>query len=362
MVEHSQTETDIRAAQQALITLGYDLGPSGADGDWGPRSREAGQNWQDINGFENTDIITPRQMDTLQWQAQNPEIFKQLRVAEFMNNFDDTILGHLDPVRRNLFIQSAAHLGAEEDANPNDPTPGSGLNTGPAVEQYFTADNRLQTGSAWCAAFGSWVFDQIENSAGLSNNSFMQGNMRTAEIIEQIRADTPEAFRSAADYTPQAGDFLLIMDRANNSGHFAVVAGSVEYEEATGVITIDGNASDRVELREYTLAGTPGAENNHLLLPDEHDPSLLNLETDYEVFVVDISALPNYNALNNHFNAAANFIPTASADMNFQLDTQQLELLQNFMRDIAPHPTEPAPAQQEMNLTEPGYTDTFSPG
>jgi hypothetical protein len=50
---------DIREAQAALIALGYDLGPTGADGDWGKLSRKACGMFQRGRGLASLGELTP---------------------------------------------------------------------------------------------------------------------------------------------------------------------------------------------------------------------------------------------------------------------------------------------------------------
>ena len=161
-------------AQQSLMALGIDLGPSGADGHWGDSSRAAAAQWQEINGYEATGDITERQMDALAMQAEHPSMFHRMQLEPFYENFDQNLITTDDPVRRATVLQAASHIGAIESG---------GNNLGPAVEQYFEADDRLNTGAAWCAAFGSWGIDQVENHAGLNNSDYMEGNMRVRERL-----------------------------------------------------------------------------------------------------------------------------------------------------------------------------------
>jgi len=52
--------TDPKAIQAFLMAMGYDLGPAGADGVWGRKSKEALRTFQGLNGLVDDGIIGPK--------------------------------------------------------------------------------------------------------------------------------------------------------------------------------------------------------------------------------------------------------------------------------------------------------------
>ena len=309
---------NITNAQQNLIDLGMDLGPSGADGDWGGRSQAAAAKWQEINGYEVTGDITTRQFAALQMQAEHPSMFHRQQLKPFYENFDQSLANDLDPARKALLMQAASHLGVQE----------IGDNTGPAVEQYLASDGRMSTGVAWCAAFGSWGMDQIENHAGIPNNSYMEANMRVHELHEHIQENSPNAIKSLKDYEPQTGDMLLAIS-PDGTGHYSMVVESYPTEGGTtAMLTIDGNAGDAVSVSVRLAYTDPNSGISAAVEMNPEDPLDQTIHPEIKMVAVDISELPNYDALNAGFNRKADFVPTPSADPNFKPDLEQLAALQ----------------------------------
>lgn len=330
-VDHSPSalvdEDSIEMTQRHLVTLGHDLGRSGADGDWGSLSQTAAAQWQAANGYEPTGDITVRQFDVLEAQANDPSIYNQIRLSEFYNNFDQTALAHLDPVRAGIVTQALSHMGAQELGETN---------TGAAVEQYFESDPRIDTGGAWCAAFGSWVFDRVEQYAGVETDSFMNGSMRVGEIRDHIAENSPEAFRNITEGLPEAGDMMLTHWPDGTKGHFAIVLGAEETPDGTYIIrSVDGNSGDAVSYNETEIFYDEASGNNYMVQRDDNgDPLVYNVPID----LVDISQLPNYNSLNSAFNLNGGFVPTPSADPSYQLNQDDLDLAEEALRASAPQP------------------------
>jgi len=328
-------EPSARAAQQALIDLGFDLGRSGADGDWGARSRAAATEWQRTNLYAQPDgDITERQLGALVHQAAHPEIYalqqrnyNAVQLQPFYENFDVSKLDHLPPARAAILMQHASHLGAQEDM---DPEIGEGLNTGAAVEQYLSSDARAFAGNAWCASYGSWVLDQVERQAGLAPNEFHRGNMRVQEMSDQISRGTPQAIKTLDGYEPQGGDAMLIL-YGDGTGHYTTVVAALDVGGGMyAVVTIDGNSGDAVSLNEYAVMYDPINERNYIAYQDTDGVYYPDLSL--EVKVIDVSELPNYDRLNGAFNAsAAPFVPIPSSDPAFQHDYYQLSILESVI-------------------------------
>ena len=80
-----RNKDDMRKFQQMLITLGFDVGPSGADGKWGPNTAKATQNFQKTYGLSVDGDPGPRTMrkvDDLimgRTKAKAPEIISNPR-------------------------------------------------------------------------------------------------------------------------------------------------------------------------------------------------------------------------------------------------------------------------------------------
>lgn len=325
------------AAQQALINLGFDLGPAGADGDWGNKSREAAAEWQRINLYANPDgEISERQLSALLHQSTYPAVFEQqkqifdtARLAPLYENFDVGKLDYLEAPRRAIVLQHAAHLGVMEDFEQGAE---EGLNTGVAIEQYLSSDARAFPGNAWCASYGSWVLDQVEMKAGLELSEFHQGNMRVQEMHDQIIRDTPQAVKTLDSYEPQAGDAMLLLGD-NGLGHYTTVIAATEYAEGVyNIVTIDGNSGDSVSLNMYSIMHDPVTGKNYPAYEDSE--GFIHPVLTAEATIIDISELPNYNSMNIAFNTtAAPFIPTPSSDPNFMPDANQISLLQEIIED-----------------------------
>jgi hypothetical protein len=328
--DHTDTQT-IRDAQSHLIALGYDLGRSGADGIWGQRSAQAAADWQRVNGLSDengayTGNISYEQLSLLAQQAADPASFQRIRLADFYNNFSETALDHLDPVRRALIKQAAAHIGVtESDFTLASNGDWEGNNASPDIKVYLNSYG-VNEGHAWCASFGSCVFDQIEGFAGVERNSFMRGSASVETVFNQFRVDAPQAIKSLQDYTPQAGDIIL-MRYGNGRGHFMMVATSYTEGALTELTTIEGNAYDSVTSDIRYIYTDPDTGKSHPLFETEEGEMEVIYEVD--IAVIDISELPNYGSLNNAFNTSSGFIPTTTVDPSFQPDLDNLYWLQD---------------------------------
>lgn len=330
-------EENAKATQEALIALGFDLGAAGADGDLGARSRAAITEWKTINGYDDVagDDISVAQFAALRHQGAYPEVFEYQRAAynqnlqqDFYQNFDQSLLSHMDPVRAAVVMQMAAHLGATEDRNPGEEF---GNNRGAAVEQYVQGVKNASVGNAWCAAFGTWAIDQLENYAGLEKSEFMDGDAGVKRLFDKIEATQPQAV-GGADYVAQPGDAVMIV-RDDGTGHHTTAIHSVDLGDGyTGVYVIDGNSGDSVSLSEIAYYTDPDSGTRYRAAMDAE--GFLYPLMDEEVEIVDISALPNYDRMTSAFNNnAVPFVPTPSADPDFQLNLDALAGLQGILAE-----------------------------
>ncbi|NCT41027.1 MAG: hypothetical protein GW778_05135 [Alphaproteobacteria bacterium] len=319
--DHSQIIVDdpnlAKNAQTALIDLGMNLGPAGADGQWGQASIKAATQWQEINGYEPTGQITSRQMDSLNFQAEHPSVFNRMQLQPFYENFAANKIPTTDPVRLGMIMQAASHVGAQEFG---------GDNQGPAVEQYLTSDGRIATGVAWCAAYGSWGIDQVENFAGIPNNEYMQANMRVQELHDNIASSSPEAIKNPTEYTPQPADMLLKL-RDNGTGHYATIIDAIKSGDGyTEYLTIDGNIGNDGEgaVTGNRFATFTDENTGKSYLVNQDDPEAPYVDYSEEMAVIDISELPNYDKMQAAFNTNNTFVPTPSADPNFKPNLDML--------------------------------------
>lgn len=105
-----------------------------------------------------------------------------------------------------------------------------GANRGAQVEQYLAAVN-FGPGYAWCAAFVSWCYQQVDidhpRSAWVPSYALAENLIyKRGEFIRQL---------------PQSGDaFLIWFDRLKRPAHI----GFVEKWQAKWVITVEGNTND----------------------------------------------------------------------------------------------------------------------
>lgn len=221
----------------------------------------------------------------------------------------------VDPVRAAIVLQGASHLGVKE----------TGENRGPDVDRYITqADGRMRSGVPWCAVYGSWSIDQVERFAGIGKDEFVKGSMRNHEILGWIRKNHPDAIRSLSEYTPQPGDFAII-DRVDpeKPDHFTLFAYAKRGEGGTiEAVTIDGNSDDSVASTERTIDTTKSVGGGKGVEYDEGE----------NMYVVDISRLPNYDRLQSRFNArAASFQPVAPIDAGHQPDAGSFQKVFDFI-------------------------------
>ncbi|GAB3343913.1 hypothetical protein GCM10027429_35150 [Marivirga atlantica] len=105
-----------------------------------------------------------------------------------------------------------------------------GANRGEQVEQYLAAVS-FGPGYAWCAAFVSWCYQQVDvehpKSAWVPSYARKQNLIyQRGQVIKQI---------------PQTGDvFLIWYERLKRPAHI----GFVDQWQATWVITVEGNTND----------------------------------------------------------------------------------------------------------------------
>lgn len=325
------------AVQQGLISLGYDLGNSGADGVWGAMSANALDSWKATNRLSDQDVdtyheISPRQFELLEQQAADPSLFNDVKQASFYNNFDSNALSHLDPVRAALLEQAASHVGVVESQFTVDKSGNlEGNNAGRDIKEYLEGYG-VDEGNAWCAAYGGWVFDQVKEAAGVGEKDFLRGSPSVEGLLANVMEDAPQAVKSLRDYEPQGGDIMLLR-YGNGQGHFMMVASSESLEDGNAVYsdvtTVEGNYFDSVGVGLRSIYTDSETGKSHPIIVSEDE----NIEVydQYEVVVIDISELPGYDAMNKELAAAGDFKPTASVDPHFMLDEDGVYSLQTAL-------------------------------
>jgi lysozyme len=65
--------------QKALILLGYDLGPTGADGDYGKRTKSAVQAFQNDHGLRVDGLVGPKTLAALHDAVEHPGILFKIK-------------------------------------------------------------------------------------------------------------------------------------------------------------------------------------------------------------------------------------------------------------------------------------------
>lgn len=106
--------------------------------------------------------------------------------------------------------------------------------------------NGNSIGYAWCAAFVSWCLRQ----------SGVPSSVAVSEVSCQRMADwyreTSVYHRRGDGYTPVPGDIIMFRYGSGGANHVGLVVGA----EGGRVYTIEGNTSDMVGLRSYSLSNS----------------------------------------------------------------------------------------------------------
>ena len=117
-------------------------------------------------------------------------------------------------------------------------------NTSGAKYWNYVMGGGFSNGDAtpWCACFVSWC----ANEAGLIEDGIVP---KSASVATYRRFYTEKGrFHSSTDYIPQAGDFIVF----GSDEHIGIV----QYVENGRVVTIEGNTSDAVHSRSYSIGSS----------------------------------------------------------------------------------------------------------
>ena len=323
---HALDEHQAREIQEALLDAGYKLPKYGADNDWGKESRAAAAQWQKDNGYEETGDLTVAQFAKLDEQASAITAEHQTKIIEATGELTQT-LKDIDPVRKAMILQAAAHLGVKEHVI----VPDKIENRGPAVDQYATSETgHVGQGPEWCWLFNSWVADQIEQFGGVRD--FLPGEQNSQQMKALLKARAPGSLKTWNEYTPKPGDMIL-HTKDSSRGHGSIVA---HVDKQNGIITtIDGNVQDSVRLVRWQI--NPKNQKQLRSLDANEDGSIGEYR---RADFIDISRLPNFDRLASNFNAkSTTFVPTPSADPDFKgPDPEALKQLIELYKPANPAP------------------------
>ena len=117
-------------------------------------------------------------------------------------------------------------------------------NTSGAKYWNYVMGGGFSNGDAtpWCACFVSWC----ANEAGLIEDGIVP---KSASVATYRRFYTEKGrFHAPTDYVPQAGDFIVF----GSDEHIGIV----QYVENGRVVTIEGNTSDAVHSRSYSIGSS----------------------------------------------------------------------------------------------------------
>lgn len=187
-----------------------------------PELKEFKDNYDKAKETKTTEIDKAKQAMT---DAQNHlnEVNTALTNYETKETLNkNTPNGMVDGVKS--AIETAfSQLGIYEDAGNNRGT----------MEKYGAG-----AGNPWCAAFVSWVYGQDGNCP-----------LNFTASVSGLKSQGEQAgyYSSAKGYTPVAGDIMI--QKENGSSHTGIVVGC----DGQYVYTIEGNSSDAVRQRRYSL-------------------------------------------------------------------------------------------------------------
>ena len=99
---------------------------------------------------------------------------------------------------------------------------------------------------AWCAAFVSWV----ANQAGIPEEKVIKSSAVQDHLDYYKKNGT---YHDASNYTPKSGDIILWKGTDPKTGEYKSHIGFVEKVEGDIVHTVEGNASNSVDRRQYNM-------------------------------------------------------------------------------------------------------------
>lgn len=196
---------EVKALQEKLIKLGYDIGKYGADGAFGSFTEKAVKEFQANQGI------------LVDGEVGNDTLHRL-----------DIALGLVkpeEPVTPKAGLSGKALEIAKTQLNVREQPPGS--NKGKDVEKYL-ASIGLGGGYSWCMAFVYWNVNEAAKALNVQNPLY-----KTGGVLMQWNQR-----QNLKVSTPKAGD-IFIMDFGKGTGH----TGFVESVEGNYINTVEGNTN-----------------------------------------------------------------------------------------------------------------------
>lgn len=211
MLQMGSKGQEVKELQEKLITRGYSVGSYGADGDFGQGTYNAVIKFQSDKGLSVDGIVGPATWEALNGNDNNyvPNVDGSSNVAKFLK-------------------VAISQIGYKE-------TP---INITKYGRWYGMQDE-------WCAIFISWC----ANQAGILTSvvprfHYCATGASWYRNVGRYRTRT-------SNYTPKPGDVIFFFNPLKPHPYYHV--GIVEYTSGGRVHTVEGNTSDQVARRSYSL-------------------------------------------------------------------------------------------------------------
>ena len=224
---------NVKQIQNKLISLGYSCGPDGADGDFGNNTKLALIKFQQDNNLSTTGIADENTYNKLmnaviKTPSTNTDAIQQLL------NIARSQIGYLEKQSNDQLDDFTANAGANNWTKYARDLANAG---------YY---NGNKNGYAWCDVFCDWCFYILTNK---DSNLAQQVQCQTGDYGAGC-IFSAQYYRAQGRYskTPQVGDqiFFGITGAEYHTG-------IVEQVSTTQVITIEGNTSEQVARRTYSI-------------------------------------------------------------------------------------------------------------
>jgi hypothetical protein len=122
-----------------------------------------------------------------------------------------------------------------------------GCNCGAKVEIYLRSVG-APAGTPWCAAFLSWIYQQV--GVQPITSSWANGGRGSAAVFAFATFARERKILRPATFRPRPGDLIFYGDIYSGRGGGASHIGMVVERHPWGIMTIEGNSSNAVRLRE----------------------------------------------------------------------------------------------------------------
>lgn len=220
--------TFMQAMQSVLQSLGSSSSGSGGSQGWGDSSASSSTSPYSSGGY--SDAGMGNSGDSSIGGTSGTQ--QTSGTSNSSNNNASSSYNTADGNIKSLLDVASGEVGQREKGSTN---------KGEAVRKYGRGDQ----GYAWCANFASWCLEE-----GLGKNNPMKRTSSCQNIVGQAKKQNAWASRKSG-YSPQAGDLILFDWNHNGSAQHV---GIVEKVEDGKVYTIEGNSSDAVKRRSYSLS------------------------------------------------------------------------------------------------------------